>query len=262
MATAESTLTLAHDAASALAANGWRPTLAAVHSGGIADVAADRVWSRGRLSAHVRLVVRCDSRSQRLVLPSLDVPAADRLPSYCLADDDPAQRRALASVIDPALIERLHATAYPHAIALTEAAHIDALPARARAAAVRDAAIDEAFASIDAVRRDLLQHDLEVVRDDLDIDRDFAAGAMLDAACRLELLHPIVITDAELWSLPEKKRRDWIRLERSSLVGHERQWVDIVEGGAFAAYAEALTRHVTASYRKRRFASGAASSRS
>jgi hypothetical protein len=258
MATAEGTLTLAHDAASALTANGWRVTLAAVHSGGTADVAADRAWSRGKLFARVRLIVRCDWQPQRrFVLSALDAPA-DRLPSYCLADDDPAQRRAIASVIDPALIAQLHAAAYPHSHAVTEAGRLDALPARARAAAARDAAIDEAFASVDAVRRDLLQHDLDVVRDDFDIDRQVAAGAVLDAARRLELLYPIVITDAELRSLPDQKRRDWIRLERSSLVGHQRQWVDIVEGRAFAAYAGALTRHITASYRKRRFASGAA----
>jgi hypothetical protein len=262
MATAENTLTLAHDAAAALSANGWRTTLAAVHSGGTADVAADRTWSRGKLSARVRLIVRCDSCPQRLLLPAVATRADDRLPSYCLADDDPAQRRALASIIDPALIGHLHAAAYPHAVALTDAARLDALPARARAAAVRGPAIDEAFASIDAVRRDLLQHDLDVLRDDLDIDRDFAAGAVLDAAHRLELLYAIVITDAELWSLPDKKRHDWIRLERSSLVGCERQWVDVVEGRAFAAYAEALTRHITASYRRRRFVTGAASSRS
>ncbi|MEK6376053.1 MAG: hypothetical protein AABO58_25540 [Acidobacteriota bacterium] len=262
MVTAEGTLTLIHDAAAALTANGWRVSLAAVHSGGTADVAADRAWSRGKLSARLRLIVRCDSRPQRLLLSSVDAPATDRLPSYCLADDDPAQRRAIAAVIDPALIDRLHAAAYPHAIAVTEAAHLDALPAHARAAAVRDAAIDEAFASVDAVRRDLLRHDLDVVRDDLEIDRDFAAGAVLEAAHRLELLHPMVITDGELWSLPDKTRRDWIRLERSSLVGRERQWLDLVEGRAFAAYAGALTRHITAAFRKRRFATAVASSRS
>jgi len=255
-------LTLARDAAAALAASGWRVMHAAVHSGGTADVADDRTWSRGKLSARVRLIVRCDSRPERFVLSALDDDAPDRLPSYCLGDDDPAQRRALAGVADAALIERLHAAAYPREIALTEPAHLDALPARARAAAVRDAVIDEAFASIDAVRGDLLQHDLDVVRDDLDIDRDFAATVVLEGAHRCDLLYPMVVTDAELWSLPDKKRRDWMRLERSSLVGHQRQWIDIVEGGAFAAYADALTRHITAAYRKRRFAPADASSRS
>ena len=272
---------LARDAAAALAANGWRITHAARYSGGTADVAADRSWSRGRLTARVRLVIRCDSRDQRLVFSSLE-DSTDRLPFYSFGDDDPAQRRALSRLFDgepspglrppsPALRERvdddtliseLHAAAYPRETALTEPARIDAPRARTRVAALADAVLDEAFASIDAVRRDLLQHDLDVIGDDLDIDRDFAAQAAIDAAHRCELIYPIVITDAELWALPRKQRRDWLRIERASLVGHERQWIDIVEATGFASYAEALTRHLSAAYRKRRFAPAGASSRS
>jgi hypothetical protein len=253
---------LARDAASALAGNGWRVTHAATHSGGTADLAADRTWSRGRLTARVRLIVRCDAREERFVFSSLAAErAADRLPFYSFGDDDPAQRRALAAVLDDG-IKQLHAAAYPREVALTEPARVDAPPARTLAAATRDAVLDEAFASIDAVRRDLFQHDLDIVRDDFDIDRDVAAQTAIDAAHRCDLLIPIVITNAELWSLPENKRRDWIRIERSSLVGHERQWIDVVEGAAFARYADALARHLTSAFRKRRFAPAGASSRS
>src|SRR5437764_13760254 len=93
-------LALARDAAAALAAHGWRVTHAARHSGGTADLAADRSWSRGRLTARVRLVIRCDSRDERLVFSSLGSDLADRLPFYSLGDDDPAQRRALCKLFD------------------------------------------------------------------------------------------------------------------------------------------------------------------
>jgi len=247
-------LSLAHDAAASLAALGWRTARSAVHSGGTADVAADRSWSRGALAARVRLIVHCDARPERLLLSSLEASSHDRLPSYSFGDDDPAQRRALAEIILPADLARLHRTAYPHEAAATEPARVDALPARARAAAARDEVLDEAFASVDAVRRDLLQYDLDVVRDDMDIDRDVAVETALHAAQRCELLQPIIVTDAELWSLPDRRRHDWIRIERSSLVGHERRWIDVVRGDAFASYADALTRHLAAIYRKRRFA--------
>src|SRR5262245_4515222 len=100
---------LARDAASALAASGWRVPYAARHSGGTADLAAERTWSRGRLSARVRLIVRCDARDQRLVFSALE-PATDRLPSYSLGDDDPQQRRKLSELFDDA---QLHAATYP-----------------------------------------------------------------------------------------------------------------------------------------------------
>src|SRR5881397_715856 len=98
-------LSVACDAATALAAEGWRVTPAATHSGGTADLAADRAWHRGRLSARVRLVIRCDSAAARLVFSSLP-PAgiADRLPSYSFGEDDPPQRRALGAVFDDAVI--------------------------------------------------------------------------------------------------------------------------------------------------------------
>jgi hypothetical protein len=249
--------TLARDAATTLAALGWRVTYSAHHSAGTADLAAERSWSRGRLTARVRLIIRCDARDERLVFPSLEGEGFDRLPSYSLGDDDPAQRRALAKLLDDAA---LHAAAYPRDIAITEPARIDALHARTRAAAIHDPALDEAFASIDAVRHDLLRHDLDVIADDLDIDRDVAVESAVDAAHRCELLVPVVITDAELWSLPGRRRHPWLRAERASLVGHERQWVDVAQD--FEGYAGALTRHVNAQYRKRRFAPAGASSRS
>jgi len=248
---------LAGETASALAALGWRVTYSAHHSAGTADLAAERSWSRGRLTARVRLIIRCDARDERLVFPSLEGDLFDRLPSYSLGDDDPAQRRALAKLLDDAA---LHAAAYPRDIAVTEPARIDALHARRRVAAIHDPALDEAFASIDAVRHDLLQHDLDVIADDLDIDRDVAVESAIDAAHLCELLVPIVITDAELWSLPERRRHPWLRAERTSVVGHGRQWIDVAQD--FASYAGALTRHVNAQYRKRRFAPAGASSRS
>ena len=247
---------LARDAAATLAAHGWRVTQAARHSAGTADVAAERAWSRGRLTARMLLVIRCDSRDERLVFSTLD-DAADRLPSYSLGDDDPAQRRALGKLFDDS---QLHAAAYPRERALTEPARIDAPRARTRAAAIADEALDEGFASIDAVRRDLLQHDLDVISDDMDIDRDMAMQSALDMAYRCALIYPIVITDAELWSLPDRRRHDWLRIERASVVGHERQWIDVVSD--LASYAETLTRSISAAYRKRRFAPEGASSRS
>ncbi len=255
-------LPLAHAAATALTAHGWRVTPSAAHSGGTADVAAERRWIRGKLTARVRLIVRCEAANERFALPTLDTAAGDPLPTYSLGDDDPAQRRSLAAVIDAALIEHLHALAYPHEMAVTLPAHIDALAARARAAAPRDPAVDEAFISVDAVRHDLLQHDLDGLRDDMEIDADCAATLILDGAHRCELVYPIVLTGAELWSFPAMRRCHWMRLERLTLVGHQRQWIDIVEAEAFASYAAALTRHITATYRKRRFAPADASSRS
>jgi hypothetical protein len=249
-------LALADHAARVLGAHGWRVTRAAAHSAGIADLAAARTWSRGRLAARVRLVIRCDSRDERLVFASLG-DAVDRIPFYSLGDDDPQQRRALAKLLDDALI---HAAAYPREKAITEPAQIDALRARTRVAAVADPVLDEAFASVAAVQRDLLQHDLDVISDDMDIDHDMAMHAAVDAAQRCELIYPIVITDAELWTLPAKRRHDWLRVERASVVGQQRQWIDVVS--AFDSFEEALTQHVNATYRKRRFAPADAFSRS
>jgi hypothetical protein len=247
---------LARDAAAALTAHGWRTTHAARHSAGTADIAAQRSWSRGRLTARVLLVIRCDSRDARLVFTTLE-DAADRLPSYSLGDDDPRQRRALAGLLDDA---QLHAAAYPREKALIEPAHLDAPRARTRVAAIADTVLDEAFASIDAVKNDLLQHDLDVIGDDMDIDRDAAMQSATDMAHHCDSIYPIVLTDAELWSIPEQRRHDWIRVERASLAGQERQWIDVVH--AFPSYAGALTRHISAVYRKRRFAPAGASFRS
>jgi hypothetical protein len=245
-------LSLARDASAALASLGWRTARAAVHSGGTADVAAARTWSRGKLSARVRLVIRCDSRPERLLLSSLDdAVAGDRIPSYSFGDDDPAQRRTIGEIIPT---DRLHRAAYPRELAVTDRARLDALPPPARGTALRDAVLDEAFTSVDAIRRDLLQFDLDVVRDDLDIDRGAGAETAIQAALRCDLIYPIVITDADIHALPARTRRDWIRIERSALVGGERRWIDVVQAAAFSSYAGALTRHIESAYRRRRFA--------
>src|SRR5436190_7330269 len=102
-------ISIARNVDTSLAAAGWRTAQAAVHSGGTADVAADRVWSRGKLTARVRLVIRCDSRATRLVLSSMDAPpSGERLPSYSFGDDDRLQRRSITESLGGALTDRLH----------------------------------------------------------------------------------------------------------------------------------------------------------
>lgn len=256
-------LTLAHQTAAALEAHGWDVAQAVVHSAGTADVAAERIWSRSKLTARVRLIIRCHWRSDPLVFASAPQrPGGDRPLSYSFGDDDPAQRRALAELLDAPLIARIHAAAYPREVSVVEPAHVDAPPAADRGTGVLDSSINMAIVAADAVHVDLLDHDLDVVRDDLDIDRDAGTRAALDAVYRCELLYPIVVTSAEIRSLPQQRRHDWLRIERSSLVGSERRWIDVVEAPAFASYADALTRHFNAAYRKRRFAPEGASSRS
>src|SRR6266498_2536707 len=119
-------LALARDAAAALTANGWRVKQAARHAAGTADIAAERSWSRGRLTARVRLVIRCDSREERLVFSALD-DAADRIPFYSLGDDDPQQRRMLAKLFDDA---QPHEAVYPREKALIAPAQLNAPRAR------------------------------------------------------------------------------------------------------------------------------------
>jgi len=252
---------LASPGAAALTAAGWRVMYAATHSAGVADLAAERRWSSGKLTARVRLVVHCDS-SDRLLFPAIYGGGADALPFYSLAEDEPRQRRALTLLAGPELVEQLQAKAYPRDVALIRRAHIDPLPARARAAAISAAAIDDAFLAVEAIRGDLLAHDLDIARDDLELDRDAAAQTMFEAAARCDLLHPIVITRAEIWTVPDRKRHPWLRAERCAIAGHERAWIDVVNAEAFESYAQALTRHISAAFRKRRFAPADASSRS
>jgi hypothetical protein len=206
--------------------------------------------------------VHCDATSERLLFPATDTTGGDPIPFYSLGDDDPAQRRALAAVASAEAIAQLHESAYPRDEARLRGARIDAMRARSRGAAISLPSLDDAFHAIDAVRSDLLAHDLDIVRDDLDLDRDSGVQTLLGGAMRCDLLYPIVITDATLWSLPDIRRHDWLRVERRSVVGHERRWVDIVNAEDFAPYAQALTRHLNAALRKGRFAPAGASSRS
>src|SRR5947209_7207234 len=186
---------LASPGAAALTAAGWRVMYAATHSAGVADLAAERRWSSGKLTARVRLVVHCDS-SDRLRFPAIYGGGADALPFYSLAEDEPRQRRALTLLAGPELVEQLQAKAYPRDVALIRRAHIDPLPARARAAAISAAAIDDAFLAVEAIRGDLLAHDLDIARDDLELDRDAAAQTMFEAAHLAHPLHHFLEGDA------------------------------------------------------------------
>src|SRR5215212_5149463 len=230
-----------------LAGHGWAARQGAACSGGGVDLAAERLWRRGELTARVRLIIEIpDDLNPLLLSPTPPPPTVACLPFYTLGDDDPEQRLAITAVLrchglDPTpILAALHRAAYRRDLAVITPARVDP-PAAPRTAATFRAGspIADAFRLVPAIRADLLRHDLDVLAGDL--------PAHVAAPPHCELLHPIVLTAAPLPS------RDWLRLERRAVVGAEWQWLDVVHSGFASAFVEMLTAHYEAAYRRRRF---------
>jgi hypothetical protein len=269
-------LVSARHVAARLTSHGWHVREGAVHSAGVADAVAGRSWRRGELAARVQLVVRCHAGGE-LLFSQTERAAEDILASYCAGDDLPEQRRGLALLLDSRdldsapIMAALHRAAYPSDEAAAAAARIDAPPAKVHATAFREpragfepfaAVAAEAFASLDAIRNDLFARDCEVLDDDLDtLDTDAAcqahAGhALAELANTCELLHALVVTDAQLSVLSGGNRVNpaiAVRLRRQHVVTAEQTWIDIVQTEAFDAYAETVSEYYERAFAKRRF---------
>jgi len=228
-------ISLIREAKAILTAAGWTVREGAAHSRGTVDLAAQRIWRRGELEAHMHLLVLLDPHDGELDF--LDVPG--KIPhapiTFSLGDDDPA----LQQLLGDELFARVHAIAYRREQSITAPARVEAPPARTRASfATGDFA--RAFDALDGVRDDLLEFALDMLADD--------GEAALDPFIRrCDLLHAIVITDRTM-------RQKSIRLEQSRVIGADYRWIDIVRSNAFADYANALTRHYASRFAKRRFA--------
>lgn len=215
-------LALARSVAATFRQLGWRTREGAAHASGLADVAATHTWERKSRETRVHVVVRCNARCEN-ASPVLFSEAAretdDVIASYALGDS-----MDLPTFPPPS-----------------------APPARVHAAAFRGEelreAIDEAFASIDAIVRELRNHDLDVASDDVDAGRR-ENETLTPLARRRDLVHAVVVTDAVLWTFGERiARQQWIRLHRERVVGAEERWVDVVSASALEKYAASVTRY-------------------
>jgi len=268
-------LALGRSAATAFRALDWDAAEGVVSSAGGIDVAAERRWKSRSLQASVRLLIFSDGDPQRELLFAAAPVAASRLASYSLGDDILSQRETIRKTLVPhadagAALAILHAAAYPRERSAVHNAHVPPPPARAHASGFRqlggtngfEQIANAAFGALDTVRDELLRFDLEVVLDDLSLldhaaERTAHAGRMLaDRSASCDLLHAIVVTEAPLSLLANAERlapAPWLRLERTTLIGGERRWIDVVQSEALAAYTTAVASHYAAQFKRRRF---------
>jgi hypothetical protein len=181
----------------------------------------------------VRLLVIVDRSEGELDLSTVDGHVPHAPLTFSLGDDDPAQRRALAAVLD---VDQLHAAAYHREQSITAPAIVEAPPARRRASSIHDAAFERAFAALDGVRLDLLEFAIDTIADELD----------LEWVRRRDLLHAIVTTGRTMHD-------ESVRVEQPRVVGADYRWLDVVQSAAFPEFMQTLTRHYDASLQKRRF---------
>ena len=274
-------LTTLRHAATTLAAAGWSVLEAAAFSAGAIDVLALRSWQRPPLRATLRLLIHGHASAGQLLFSATTAPASEgeSLPHFAIGEDDGGQRRALAELLarhgvaaEPVLAA-LHAGAYARERAANQPARLDPRRLAIEASSFRGTGeagpsfretIDAAFAAIEALRGDLLQHEIARLEDDLeamhgdgtDAMSEHAVATLTAAASDCDLLHSVVITDTPIALLTDGdalSRPDAIRLLRPSAVDARRQWLDVVSAASAEPYLEALTRHYDVGYRRRHF---------
>jgi hypothetical protein len=220
-------LALVRTTANSLRNLGWRVSEGTFFDSGTVDIAAERVWSRDALHARVRLVVNCISDVQQVLFSQLPEVGIDEiLPSHTLSEN-----------------------------AIARTATVPAPRSRAHAATFREiggnsfrACVEATFDSIDAIRATLRNHDLAVIADDLE---DGAEASELEAVHTVDLLHPIIATDATLRTLsvsltPKKS----VRLIQSAIAGGEHRWIDVVQSDAIEEFAATAMKHYETRYKK------------
>lgn len=214
-------LRLLHTTAAALRTLGWRVSESAFFDGGIADIAADRVWSRSNLQAHVRLLISGHSGAEQILFSEL--PAAttdDMLAVHTLIDSG----RIRPAVVTPPR-SRTHASSF-----------------REIGGDSFRVVVEQTFASVEAIRDTLRKHDLEVIADDLDEE------TRIDT---VDLLHPIIVTDAAIWTMTDRiAPKKSVRLLQSAITGGEHRWIDIVRADSIDAFLAATTKHYESRYKK------------
>jgi hypothetical protein len=242
------TIALLREVSSTLESLGWSLREGASHSRGSVEVAAQRSWTREELQAVLHLLIIIDPTEGELAFAD-DAPTIDDAPiAFSLGDDDPEQRRALATILDRDRLAWLHATAYPREESITAPARVVAQPARRTAsfAAGNDESLARAFDALDGVRDDLWKAAIEALSEDLEYLPEDAPAIIDPFLRRCDLLHAIVVTDRVM---PNES----VRLSMRHVVGAEHRWIDVVRSVAFADFASALTRHYDARLTKRNF---------
>lgn len=224
------------------------------------DVSATRTWTTKRgITAHVTLLVECKSaRDGAQLLAQTKSDGGDPLYYEWLGDDDRRVRRAIGDKVeDRRLMERFHKLAYPRERALVTSVLVDAPKAPFRAAATREPNGKESGPMWDATQKvfsamrgtiltenaetlDQMLQDLDSVRDDLK-DAEWVMRRAIDTVM---LFHPIVSIESPLQLVDESgkmKTVPWCRLERGRVFGGHRDWIDVVNAGAFKSYAAETT---------------------
>jgi len=232
------TIAQLREASSLLRAAGWSVREGATHSRGSVDLAAQRVWTRGEIEAVVHLLIVIDDAEGELAFLQAEGKVDHAPLTFSLGDE--------TSMLDRDLAAQLHALAYRREQSITSAAQVDAPKARRRAT-WSSGDFTRAFAALDGVRNDLLKLSIDTLSDDLELlDADDAEAAIAPFARRRDLLHAIAITSQTM-------RTKTFRLEQARVVGADYRWIDVVSADSFADFTDALTRHYTARFAKRRF---------
>ncbi len=209
---------------------GWITREGAAYASGLADVAATRSWERKNRETRVHVVVRCEFAG-RVLFSESSRATEDVIASHAAGDTIDFEKLAPAPPPPAAPPARIHASAF-------------------RAEEPVRSVINEAFASIDAILRELRAHDLDVVRDDISAGAD-EMETLAPLSRRRDLVHAIVVTDAALSTLGETiKRHPWLRLHRARVIGADDRWIDVVSADSVEKYATAVTRHYASTKRR------------
>jgi hypothetical protein len=232
---------LARAAADALRGGGWNVQQGTRHSRGPVDLAATRSGRRGTVDVAVRLLINVDAGGGEAAFSLTD--AFDAAPlAFALGDDTQPQLRALQ---DSGLAVRVHELAYKRGRSVTASARPQAPPARAHAGLVRatnpqfSAIVQSTLDALDVVYNDLLHAAIETIEAD-----ERAPQSIAPLVHRVDVLHGVVITDAELWAVGDQSRRvKTVRLAQSAIAYADPRWIDIVSADDADAYCAAVTKH-------------------
>jgi hypothetical protein len=229
---AERAIALARSVAGLLRAGGWRVQEGMRYTCGVLDLVADRDAARRLISIDAGGGEVAFSESE----PFDAAPLAFRL-----GDDTPLQARALADAGLGAIVQKM---AYRRGKSVSTTKRKNVPRAASYASLFRATnpefarTIHNALHAIDAVYDDLLHSAIETLRDDLLLLSEEDARELLKPMVeRVTSLHGIVITDATLWAIGDRRRSvKHVRLAQSAIGENDPRWIDIVHESAIAQF--------------------------